>query len=48
MREELGHVNRYPDSTSSELVTELSAALAVPPEPGLTDIEPTALVVEAG
>ncbi|WP_421106664.1 histidinol-phosphate transaminase [Streptomyces sp. NEAU-S77] len=32
MREELGRVNRYPDSKSSELVTELSAALAVPPE----------------
>ncbi|MEU5998368.1 histidinol-phosphate transaminase [Streptomyces sp. NPDC047197] len=32
MREELGRVNRYPDPTSSELVTELSAVLAVPPE----------------
>ncbi|MFF3411215.1 histidinol-phosphate transaminase [Streptomyces sp. NPDC002742] len=32
MREELGRVNRYPDPASSELVTDLSAALAVPPE----------------
>ncbi|MFK0160465.1 histidinol-phosphate transaminase [Streptomyces sp. NPDC090493] len=32
MLEELGRVNRYPDPASSELVTQLSTALAVPPE----------------
>jgi histidinol-phosphate aminotransferase len=32
MREELERVNRYPDAKSAELVAELSAALAVPPE----------------
>lgn len=32
MREELGRVNRYPDPANGELVTELSAVLAVPPE----------------
>ncbi|MFJ2774337.1 histidinol-phosphate transaminase [Streptomyces sp. NPDC087300] len=32
MRAELGRVNRYPDPTSGELVRDLSAVLAVPPE----------------
>ncbi|MER7668277.1 histidinol-phosphate transaminase [Kitasatospora sp. NPDC096128] len=32
LREELGRVNRYPDAKSGELVADLSAALAVPPE----------------
>ncbi|MEV5959716.1 histidinol-phosphate transaminase [Streptomyces sp. NPDC051987] len=32
LREDLGRVNRYPDPASSELVTRLSKALAVPPD----------------
>lgn len=32
LREEAERVNRYPDSTNRELIAELSAALAVPPE----------------
>lgn len=32
MYAELGRVNRYPDATSRELIEELSAVLAVPPE----------------
>lgn len=32
LREEAERVNRYPDSTNRELIAELSATLAVPPE----------------
>ncbi|MEV7602227.1 histidinol-phosphate transaminase [Kitasatospora sp. NPDC089797] len=32
MREELERVNRYPDATNGDLIADLAAALAVPPE----------------